>query len=95
MIDIWGNKSEQWSSLIGKPYFKFPNIKCKNINCGKEERFKQLKSNTYLCECGYIIEGNLDGIKIAPKLYCSSKNCPESKSKMNIDCIKCQFIKER
>lgn len=82
--------------LIGLPKLKLKNFKCQNITCGKDNQFKKYKNNTYICECGYIAEGNLEieeSFKI--KLYCKSPSCICNKTKMDKTCLKCEKIGER
>lgn len=95
--------SKKWSILIGRPrltlsYYVNDNIedfKCKNITCGKTDRFKKYKDNKYICECGYIIEGDFYLKQHKTKLYCNTKICPENKKKMDKECLRCEFIRER
>ncbi len=96
MILDWGNLiSDKWSSLIGRPRLTLKNHSCGNIVCGKDNRFKKYIENKYMCECGYIIEGEFEITKHPLKLYCGTSKCPEGKTKMTKDCIKCSWIRER
>lgn len=100
MIDIdWSNIiSEKWLSLIGRPrlslFFKNKKLRCGNITCSKNDRFKLYKENNYLCECGFEIKGKFEIEKFPIKLKCCAKSCPENKNKIDKYCIRCSFIKE-
>jgi hypothetical protein len=83
--------------LIGRPRLSLKDFKCQNITCGKEDQFKKYKEDYYLCECGYMVRGDFE-IKETHKvkLYCTSpKNCPDKKTKMDKNCLKCSLIGER
>jgi hypothetical protein len=92
----WENLiSDTWSNLIGRPRLTLKGQVCGNITCGKNNYFKLYKENTYICQCGYIIAGQFEIIKYPLKLYCRTKNCHNKKAKMDKECLKCQFIRER
>jgi hypothetical protein len=82
--------------LLGRPNLTLKNIQCGNITCNKRDKFKKYKDNMYLCECGYILQGEFEIEETHKvKFGCSKKDCPEGKSKMTADCLKCNYIKER
>lgn len=82
--------------LIGRPNLTLKGVKCQNITCGKTDKFKKYKENMFICECGYIIEGNHE-IETTHKIKfsCKAKICPEGKVKMDSQCLKCEHIRER
>lgn len=82
--------------LIGRPNLTLKDIQCKNIMCKKTDKFKKYKDGLYLCECGYIYIGN-PKIEITHriKLYCKVISCPYNKTKMDKNCLSCEFIGER
>lgn len=87
--------SPKWSSLIGRPRLTLLNHKCGNIVCGISDHFKKYQEKVYICKCGYEIMGDFDITQHKAKLYCGTNKCPENKQKMDINCIKCELIRER
>lgn len=82
--------------LIGRPNLTLKDLKCQNITCNKTDKFKKYKENVYICECGYITKGEYEiAATHKVKFYCKTKKCPESKTKMDSLCLKCEFIGER
>lgn len=82
--------------LIGRPNLTLKDINCGNITCGQSDKFKKYKSNSYLCECGYILYGEYEVEETHKvKFYCKAKQCPESKGKMDKTCLQCELIGER
>ena len=83
--------------LIGRPNLTLKNFQCQNITCNKTDRFKKYKEDIFICECGYMTEGNFE-IETTHKIkfYCTTpKNCPDKKTKMDKNCIKCACIGEK
>jgi hypothetical protein len=97
---IWNEiKSDTWASLIGRPRLtlklKGKVIRCGNITCGKIDHYKHYKESTYVCQCGYSITyADLEIIKHKTSIKCGVSKCPEQKSKMDMSCLKCQYVKE-
>jgi hypothetical protein len=81
--------------LIGRPNLTLVDYKCHNIVCGLDNKFKMYKPDHYICQCGFEIEGKFEIIKHAPKLYCGIKKCNIGKTKMDMSCVKCEYIRER
>jgi len=82
--------------LIGRPNLTLKDLICKNITCNKKDKFKKYKDDMYICECGYIVNGDVfieESHKV--KLYCQKGKCIFGKEKMNRDCLKCEFIGEK
>lgn len=96
MLDFTTNIYDR-SALIGRPNLTLKDVECKNITCGKKDKFKKYKDNIYLCECGYQLRGEFE-IETQHKIsfYCKAKKgCPEGKTKMNKECLRCKLIGER
>jgi hypothetical protein len=96
MIQLIKSNSYDRKVLIGRPNLTLKNITCGNITCNKRDKFKKYKEDLYMCECGYLAIGDFE-IEATHKIkfFCTTKSCPESKSKMDKNCLKCQFIGER
>lgn len=97
MIRLIKNPLYDRSILIGRPNLTLKNFKCQNITCNKTDKFKKYKDdNTFICECGYITNGNFE-IEQTHKIrfYCKSKSCPINKLKMDKSCLQCEHIGER
>jgi hypothetical protein len=84
------------SVLIGRPNLTLKNITCGNITCNKRDKFKKYKEDMFQCECGYYAIGDFE-IEATHKVkfYCTTKSCPENKTKMDKSCLQCSFIGER
>lgn len=85
----------KYKALIGRPRLTLVNIKCGNISCGADDRFKKYKDDFYICKCGFIIQGKFEEIKHKISLYCNIQSCIHGKDKMDINCLKCEHIRER
>lgn len=87
-----------WLSLIGRPRLSIlingKRVRCGNITCGKTDLFKKYKDNIYLCKCGFQLSGEFETITHKTKLKCTASKCPESKTKMDKECLKCKYIIE-
>lgn len=83
--------------LIGRSKLRLKNFQCQNITCNKTDEFKKYKENQFICECGYIAEGEFEiEMTIKVKLYCQAgSKCIYGKAKMDRDCLKCEKIGER
>jgi hypothetical protein len=84
--------------LIGRPRLTLKDFKCQNITCNKDDQFKKLDEENYICECGYIarIAEHEIETKHKVKLYCkSNKGCIYGKEKMTMACLKCELIGEK
>lgn len=93
--DIANYTSKKWSTLIGRPRLILVGQKCQNIMCNKNDHFKMYNDKHYICECGYEIIGEFNLTKLKTTLFCGIEKCEFGKVKMDIDCIKCQYIRER
>jgi hypothetical protein len=96
MIRFIKENSYDRSVLIGRPNLTLKNFQCQNITCNKTDKFKKYKEGIYICECGYITKGDHE-IETTHKIkfFCKTKSCPERKTKMTKECLKCQYIGER
>lgn len=97
MLRVIKRNNYDRSILIGRPKLTLKNIKCQNITCGKSDSFKHFKEKGYyICECGYIIKGEVEIQETHKiKFYCKSTPCIDGKTKMDSQCLKCEFIGER
>lgn len=97
MLRIIKNNSYDRNVLIGRPNLTLKDFQCQNITCNKTDKFKKYKDeSTFICECGYIVKGQFEIEQMHKvKFYCKTKPCIEGKTKMDSQCLRCEFIGER
>lgn len=97
MLKKLGNLLVDRRILLGRPKLKLKGKSCMNLACMKDDSFKKLKDNIYICECGYETYGEFEEVKMKVKLYCGKGHipCPEDKSKMDKGCLTCPYLSER
>jgi len=97
MLDFIDDFKIDRKKLLGRPFLTLLGVECRNITCGRSDRFKKYKDNIYICECGYIINGEFEEIKHKSKFSCGADICPFHKENMDLNCIKsqCSYLIER
>lgn len=96
MLDFIEDQKINRRTLLGRPLLTLKGIKCGNIMCGKDDKFKWFKDNIYICECGYRVQGEFEIIKHKSKFSCGVNKCPFGNS-LSLKCIKiqCEHLIER